>query len=204
MIEPVVLEDAIVRLEPLRAEHAAGLAAAAQGPRDSYGWTAVPTPESAAATIAEELARVAFWPFVQIDAGTGDVVGHTAYLTPRYWPDGRLLAIEIGSTWLRADVQGTAVNAAAKLLLLTHAFEALRVQRVDIKTDARNARARASILALGAEFEGVLRRWQPSAASGEAGLARDTAMFSVTADEWPRVRGRLTARIAAKARQAQV
>ncbi|OJX65677.1 MAG: GNAT family N-acetyltransferase [Micrococcales bacterium 73-13] len=195
-IEVPVLRNAVVRLEPLRADHAEGLALAASGPRDSYGWTAVPTPETVAATIAAELARPAFRPFVQVDAAGDRIVGHTAYLTPRHWPDGRLLAIEIGSTWLHPDAQGTAINPAAKLLLLDHAFGVLGVSRVDIKTDARNARARAAILAIGAGFEGVLRSWQPSGAPGEEGLPRDTAMFSITAGEWPRVRERLEARIA--------
>jgi len=65
------------------------------------------------------------------------------------------------------------------------------VTRVDLKTDARNARSRAEILRLGATFEGVLRRWQPSLVEGEEGLYRDSAMFSVTKDEWPRVREHL-------------
>ena len=158
----------------------------------------MPTPETAAATVAAELARPAFWPFVQINAVTGQIVGHTSYLTPRTWPDGRLLAMEIGSTWLRPDAQGTAINTAAKLLLFTHAFEALGVERVDIKTDARNAPARASILALGAEFEGILRSWQPSGARGEEGMARDTAMYAVTRGDWPLLRIHLEYRLARK------
>jgi len=193
-----MLENAIVRLEPLQAAHAPGLAAAASGSRDSYGWTAVPTPETLEATIAQELGRTAFWPIVQIEAATDRVVGHTAYLTPRYWPDGRPLAVEIGSTWLHPDAQGTAINTAAKLLLAQHAFEALGVERLDIKTDARNARARAGILAIGWRFEGVLTSWQLSGAPGEQGLTRDTAMYAVTAAEWPEVRAHLTARLAAK------
>jgi len=193
-----VLENAVVRLEPLRPDHAPGLAAAASGPRDSYRWTTVPAPETVEATIAAELARPAFWPFVQIDVATERIVGHTSYLTPRHWPDGRLLAIEIGSTWLHRDAQGTAVNSAAKLLLLAHAFEALGVERVDLKTDARNDRSRAGILALGAVFEGVLRNWQPSGAPGEEGLVRDTAMHAVTRADWPRVRLHLEQRLTRK------
>lgn len=198
MFDVGVLQNAIVRLEPLRPDHAPGLAAAAAGPRESYGWTAVPTPETVEATIAEELARPAFWPFVQIDVATERIVGHTSYLTPRYWPDGRLLGVEIGSTWLHAAAQGTAINSAAKLLLLDHAFDVLGALRVDLKTDARNARSRAGILAIGASFEGVLRRWQPSAAPGEQDRARDTAMFSIVRADWPGVRERLLARLAQK------
>ncbi len=193
--------DDVVRLEPLAATHAAALREAAAGPREAYAFASVPTPGSVDAFVAESLARAAagtHWPLVQVDARDGRVVGCTAYLSPRRWPDGRLLAIEIGSTWLNADAQGTAINTAAKRLLLTHAFDVLGVVRVDLKTDARNARSRAGIEAIGARLEGVLRSWQPSAAPGEAGLARDTAMHSITVAEWPAVRARLDGRLAAK------
>ena len=122
-------------------------------------------------------------------------MGHTAYLTPRWMDGGRLFAVEIGSTWLHPAARGTAVNPAAKLLLMTQAFESWGVDRVDIKTDARNEAARAAIAATGATFEAVLRAWQPSLAPGEEGRVRDTAMFSVTPPEWPRVRARLEERI---------
>lgn len=201
-LEVAVLQDAVVRLEPLRADHVPGLAEAASGPRDSYGYTSVPTPETFADVVEEELARPEFWPFAQIDAMSGRVVGHTSYLTPRYWPDGRVLAIEIGSTWLHPDAQGTAINSAAKLLLLGHAFEAIGVSRVDLKTDARNARSRAGIEAIGARFEAVLTSWQPSFVPGEEGRTRDSAMYAITAAEWPAVRERLEARLARKAAQA--
>lgn len=197
-LDVAVLENDVVRLERLSLDHAAGFAAAASGPRDTFGYTAVPTPETAEAVIAEELTRPDYWPFVQIDARTGRIVGHTSYLTPRAWPDGRLLAIEIGSTWLSPEAQGTAVNTGAKLLLLTHAFDVAGASRVDFKADARNARSRAGIEAVGGRFEGVLRAWQPSFAPGEAGRPRDTAMHAITAEDWPEARSALEQRLARK------
>ncbi len=124
-------------------------------------------------------------------------VGCTAYWDPRYWP-GRddLRAIEIGFTWLGASAQGSGINTEAKLLLMSHAFGRLRVARVDLKTDARNARSRRAIEALGATFEGVLRNWSMSWAPGEEGLLRDSAIYSVIAPEWDTVRSRLAARLA--------
>jgi RimJ/RimL family protein N-acetyltransferase len=82
-------------------------------------------------------------------------VGCTAYWDPRPWPgQDRLRAVEIGFTWLAASTQGTGINAEAKLLLLTYAFETLGVSRVDRKTDARNERSRRAIAAAGAHFRG--------------------------------------------------
>ncbi|HWL59396.1 MAG TPA: GNAT family protein [Microbacteriaceae bacterium] len=197
-----VLTSGIVRLEPLDPSHTAGLRAAAVGARESVEYATVPTPETIDAFIADRLSRAAdgtFWPMVQIDPASDEILGATCFLAPRWWPHReRLLAIEIGGTWLGPAARGTAVNSAAKLLLLGYAFESLGVSRVDIKTDARNARACAGIRAVGATFEGVLRNWQPSDAPGEEGRPRDTAMHAITAADWPGVRPRLEARIQAK------
>ena len=191
------LSGDVVRLEPLTPGHVPGLRRAAEGAGPNV-FAAVPTPDEVEDYVARSLARRdagAYAPFAQIEAATGRVVGHTAYLTPRWMDGGRLFAVEIGSTWLAPAARGTAVNPAAKLLLMTQAFESWGVDRVDIKTDARNEAARAAIAATGATFEAVLRAWQPSLAPGEEGLVRDTAMFSVTPPEWPRVRARLEERI---------
>ena len=191
------LSGDVVRLEPLTPGHVPGLRRAAEGAGPS-AFAAVPTPDEVEDYVARSLARRdagAYAPFAQVEAATGRVVGHTAYLTPRWMNGGRLFAVEIGSTWLHPAARGTAVNPAAKLLLMTQAFESWGVDRVDIKTDARNEAARGAIAATGATFEAVLRAWQPSLAPGEEGLVRDTAMFSVTPPEWPRVRARLEERI---------
>ena len=41
---------------------------------------------------------------------------------------------------------------------------------------------------LGARFEGILRNHRPSLVRGEAGRPRDTALFSITDDDWPVVK----------------
>ena len=187
----------IVRLEPLSPEHVPGLQMAAERAATSP-FATVPVPETVEDYVAHSLARRdtgAYAPFAQVEVATGRVVGHTAYLTPRWMPDGRLFAVEVGSSWLSPTVRGTAVNPAAKLLLLAQALEDWGVDRVDIKTDARNEVARGAIAALGATFEGVLRAWQPSLAPGEEGRTRDTAMFAITPQQWPGVRTRLAERI---------
>lgn len=192
-----VLSGDVVRLEPLAPEHVPGLRRAAEGAGPS-AFAAVPAPQEVEDYVARALERRdtgTYAPFAQVEVATGRVVGHTAYLTPRWMDGGRLFAVEIGSTWLAPAARGTAVNPAAKLLLMTQAFESWGVDRVDIKTDARNEAARAAIAATGATFEAVLRAWQPSLAPGEEGRVRDTAMFSVTPPEWPRVRARLEERI---------
>ena len=198
---PQPLTSPTLRLEPLALVHVPGLVEAARGARAVPSLATVPTPDGVEAYVRHNLERQAdggYLPFAQVEAATGRVLGHTAYLNPRTWPAGGLMAVEIGSSWLTPAARGTAVNSTSKLLLLSHAFEDWGVVRVDVKTDARNAAARAGIRAIGATFEGILRAWQPSLADGEDTAARDTAMFSVILQEWPAVRGGLEERIRAK------
>jgi RimJ/RimL family protein N-acetyltransferase len=197
-----VLEGSLVRLEPLAARHAGDLAVAAEEDRSSYGFTLVSRGNEVAGYLDAQFALVAqgLIPFAQVRRADGRAVGCTAYWDPRTWP-GRddLRAIMIGFTWLSTSAQGSGINAEAKLLLMSHAFTSLRVERVEFATDARNARSRRALEALGATFEGVLRKWSVSWAPGEDGLLRDSAMYSVIAPEWGAVRSGLAARLAGSA-----
>jgi RimJ/RimL family protein N-acetyltransferase len=139
-------------------------------------------------------------PFVQVRVADDRVVGMSNYLTLRWEPGAsNPYAVEVGGTWLAHSAQRSGINVEAKLLLFAHAFEELGVGRVDLKTDARNARSRAAIEGVGARFEAVLRSWQPSHARGEQGQLRDTAMHAVVAPDWPEVRTMLEARLADRA-----
>ena len=190
-----VLEGTLVRLEPLDHRHASDLAVAAREDRGTYDFTSVPSPDEVGACIDGHLATAAtgrLAPYAQVSRATGRAVGATAYWEPRSWrTDDALDAVEVGFTWLARSTQGTGVNAEAKLLLFRHAFEVWGVSRVDLKTDAR--------------FEGVLRNWSRSFVPGEEGRLRDSAIYSITAAEWPGCRERLEGRVrAASARWAEV
>ncbi|WP_052847333.1 GNAT family N-acetyltransferase [Streptomyces avicenniae] len=205
VLEGPELAGSLVRLEPLGHHHAADLAVAAEADRASYRFTWVPTADEVESYIDAQLARAAsgkLAPYAQVDRATGRAVGATAYWEPRLWPDEeRLCAIEVGFTWLAGSAQGTGVNTEAKYLLFRHAFENWGVARLDLKTDARNARSRAAIEGVGARFEGVLRNWSRSWAPGEDGMLRDSAVFSITADEWPDRRTHLEHRLARRRRR---
>jgi RimJ/RimL family protein N-acetyltransferase len=183
------LEGTLVRLEPLRAEHADALYAAAADPA-VFRWIGEPIGadrERFDAWLAEALADAG--PFATIDAVTGEVVGSTRFMTWR--PEHR--GVEIGWTWLHHSRWRTGINVEAKLLMLEHAFERLDLVRVELKTHASNERSRAAILALGAQFEGVHRKHVIWPGVG----VRDTAWYSIVDDEWPAVRQRLRGRLAA-------
>lgn len=200
VIPPIpVLDGTVVRLEPLSNRHCGDLAAAAEEDRSEYAYTWVPRADQVSDYLDQQRRRAEtgrLAPFAQVRVSDGRAVGCTAYWDPRALPDRpELFALEIGFTWLASSAQGTGINTEAKLLLMQHAFERLGVQRVDLKTDARNVRSRRAIEAVGATFEGVLRSWSPSWAPGESGLLRDSAMYSVIAAEWPKVRDALAARL---------
>lgn len=117
----------------------------------------------------------------------GAIVGTTSYLDVSV-DDARL---EIGSTMYAPSEWGTDLNPTCKYLLMSFAFDELGMGRVQLKTDIRNVRSRHAIERLGARLEGVLRRYQRRS----DGTVRDTVMFSVTAEDWPKVRDGLLGRI---------
>jgi RimJ/RimL family protein N-acetyltransferase len=121
-------------------------------------------------------------------APDGLIVGQSCYLAIRPEHSG----VEIGGTWYARAAQATAINPAAKLLLITHAFSC-RAERVEFKTDALNVQSRGALTKLGATFEGIFRRQmrRPN------GTMRDNAYFSIIREEWDEVRARIEARLAA-------
>ena len=187
-----VLSTRFVRLEPLTEEHRAGLRAAGDDDRvwehlsilgrgagfDAWFTTA----------LAQREAGRRF-PFAVRLAGSGELVGSTSYLDPV--PEHK--RVEIGWTWYRPDHWATAVNPECKYLLLCHAFETLGLNRVSFLTDLKNQRSQAAIAKLGAVREGVLRYH----AITRNGRVRDSVIFGISAPDWPAVKERLTARLAA-------
>jgi RimJ/RimL family protein N-acetyltransferase len=194
-LDPVTLESPRVRLEPLDPAHAeALLAAAADGNLWNLKVTIVPSRATLPGYLAEAFTAAAAGreqPFVIRDRATDRIVGTTRYRNI----DLLHRRVEIGSTWLALSAQRTPINTHAKLLLLTHAFETLGCQRVELVTDALNARSRAAILRLGAVEEGIYRCHliMPD------GRQRDSVMFGILAAEWPRVKAGLVARAARSA-----
>jgi RimJ/RimL family protein N-acetyltransferase len=186
--QPCTLESPRVRLEPMSPGHEEGLRAAA---RDGELWTlrvtSVPAPAETAAYIAAALQGYAeghMLPFVVRERSGGRVIGSTRYHD--IVPDVERL--EIGYTWYGKSVQRTHVNTSCKLLLLTHAFETLGAQLVGWRTDNENLASQRAIERLGARKDGVLRHH----ALRRDGTVRDTVMYSMTPEEWPGIKARLT------------
>jgi len=191
-LDAVPLENRFVRLEPLAPtledEVRAALdcdpaswdimVAAAYGPYFDDWW-------HAALRAMAQGTRIA-WAVRRLDDGA--VVGTTSLYEIK--PDYR--RCEVGSTFYRPEARGGPVNPSCKRLLLGHAFDGGAV-RVEILTDAINPGSQAAIRKLGARDEGVLRKHKITF----KGRIRDTAQFAILDDDWPGVRARLDARLAA-------
>jgi RimJ/RimL family protein N-acetyltransferase len=200
-LERVTLTGRFVQLEPLDHAHVDGLVAAATADRSTFSHTWVPDSVAGMTAYVDTLhahhASGDALPFVQRRLDTGEEAGCTRFMDARWWRDGDTPdEVEIGGTWLTPAAQRTPVNTEAKLLLLTHAFETLDVWRVAICTDAANERSREAILRIGATFEGILRCHRVRFNTDPV-APRDSAMYSIVADEWPRVRDRLCERLGA-------
>ncbi|KFE71528.1 GNAT family N-acetyltransferase [Hyalangium minutum] len=191
IVPPVTLEGRAVRLEPLGPEHAAPLASLCEDEIFEFSVQVLRTEAELAAYITSALeaaARGTEQPFFICDRNTGAPLGTTRYMTISR--NDRNL--EIGHTWLGRRAWRSRVNTECKFLLLRHAFEQLRVMRVQLKTDHRNARSRAAIERIGARFEGILRNHMLV----RGGIVRDSAYYSILDTEWPEVKARLQERLA--------
>ena len=205
MLELVTLEGRHVLLEPLSLNHVPDLVQAASQPGETFGLTDVPA-DTPAMLRYVETALVGrdsgtMLPFATIDRKAERVVGSTRLgnVQFRNWPAGNPNhrgkhlpdVVEIGWTWLSPDVQRTGINIKAKLLMLNHAFESLRVHWVSLKTDSQNERSRTAIERLGAKFNGVIKATQ----TAYDGAIRHFAFYSILDSEWLAVKSQLGARL---------
>lgn len=192
-IMPITLEGSVVRLEPIRREHAELFWEVAKNNlEDIFRWIpySMKTPEDFQRLIAKafgEQERGESVVFATVERQSGRTIGSTRFMNI----DRANRRVEIGSTWIALAWQRTAVNTDAKYLMLRHAFEEWKCIRVELKTDALNQKSRNAILRLGAKEEGTLRRhvitW--------TGRVRDSVYFSILDNEWPEVKALLEAKL---------
>lgn len=189
IVTPITLEGSVVRLEPIRGEHAEVFWEVAKDALDNiFQWIPyrMKTREDFRRLVEkalDERERGESIVFATVERASGRVIGSTRFMNI----DRVNRRVEIGSTWIAPAWQRTAVNTEAKYLMLWHAFEVWGCFRVELKTDALNQRSRNAILRIGAKEEGTLRRhvltW--------TGRVRDSVYFSILDAEWPELKPRL-------------
>ena len=185
------LQGEHVRLEPLSHHRLDELISASEDGTISDLWyTVVPDRQTMADEIDRRLGLYqagTMMPFATIDLSSGKAVGMTTFMNIKL----ENLKVEIGSTWLARSAQGSFINPEAKLLMLGYAFDELSYNAVELRTHEKNAQSRAAIEKLGAKLDGILRNdmIMPN------GSIRNTAVYSITQDEWPDVHQSLLARL---------
>jgi RimJ/RimL family protein N-acetyltransferase len=186
------LEGSVVRLEPIRREHADLFWEIAQSDLDDiFRWIpySMKTADDFCRLVEkalQEQERGESVVFATVERSSGRVIGSTRYMNI----DRSNHRVEIGSTWVAPAWQRTTVNTEAKFLMLRHAFETWGCMRVELKTDALNQKSRSAILRLGAKEEGTLRKHLVTS----TGRIRDTVYFSILDTEWPQVKTNLLAK----------
>lgn len=191
---PVILEDEVVRLEPLNNDHFPALIAIG---RHKEIWEQLPVDGSDEDVLLGALRDALLkrisgeqYAFTVIDKATGNIIGSTRLF--EIFENHKKL--EIGWTWYDPAYWGKGHNLHCKLLLLTYCFETLGANRVQLKTRNTNYRSQAAIKKIGAKFEGVLRK-DRIMGNGEV---RDTMMYSIIDDEWGEVKKILEEMVAKK------
>jgi RimJ/RimL family protein N-acetyltransferase len=182
IVTPVTLEGSVVRLEPLRREHAGIFWEIAKDSVDNiFEWYPyrMQTREDflhVGEKAFQEQERGESVVFATVERTSGKVVGSTRFMNI----DRANRRVEIGSTWIAPAWHRTAVNTEAKYLMLRHAFDEWKCLRVELKTDALNQRSRNAILRIGAKEEGTFRKHLITF----TGRVRDTVYFSLLDTEW--------------------
>ena len=189
------LEGTHVRLEPLTLAHLPALEAVAFDPSIwRYMLSIIRAPEDLRAWADNVLAANNILPWVTIKKSQGatpdQVVGSTCFLDL----DLTHRTTELGHTWLAVPARGTLINAEAKLLQLTYAFETLHLNRVALKTHHENLQSQNAMKAIGAIYEGTFRNHylMPD------GTLRHSVWFSITREDWPTTKALLQSRLQAR------
>ena len=188
----IILENSRVRLLPLQIKHIDYVAPIVLKTPDllKYSPPRFGTVELLAEYIAKNISlreKELKYPFIIFDKSVQEFAGCSSFMNVSL-ENQRL---EIGSTWIGTDFQRTGLNRNCKYLLLSYAFEELGMERIELKTDARNLQSQQAIKGIGAQYEGRLR----SHTLMSDGFRRDTVFFSILKAEWPRIKSSIFAEI---------
>ncbi len=174
------LSDTKVSLEPLTQDHIQSLKEVCE---DENIWTwyteDLYTPEAMAKWMTQRLEesnageKMTF--AVRLNE-TEQVIGSTSYGNIE-WGEKN---IEIGWTWLGGDFIGAGVNKHMKFLMLSHAFETMGIERLELRTDELNVRSRRAMEKIGAKHDGTLRNHRYT----RGDRRRNTVVYGIVRSDW--------------------
>lgn len=122
-------------------------------------------------------------PFIVFDKSKNAYAGCTRFMNINW----EHKVLEIGSTWIGREFQGTGLNTNMKFLMLQYAFETLNFEKVEFRIDERNVRSRKAVEKLGATLEGILRK----NVYLKDGFKRNTCCYGILKEEWEEIKKRV-------------
>lgn len=182
------LDHKKVRLELTSLDHLEGLkSACADGELNKLWYTVIPTPDGMENEIRRRLdlyekGTMVPYTIIQKTDDCEQIIGMTTFMNVEH--TSAYNRVEIGSTWYAQSVQRNGINTIVKRMMLAHAFEEWKVLAVEFRTHRLNQQSRQAIERLGAQLDGILRSHSIMA----NGTLRDTAVYSITATEWPTIK----------------
>ena len=182
-----MLENSTLRLEPLTEKHVQEMRALGSD-KDVWRWyTAdLSSPDALEAWMTNRLKesqRGEKMSYAVILKENGKVIGSSSY----GHIDWNEKCLEVGWTWLDKQYIGTGLNKHMKYLMLSHAFEAMAIERLELRTDETNVRSRKAMEKIGAIFDGTLRNHR----STQGGRRRNTVIYSIIGSEWDHVKSNI-------------
>ena len=179
-----ILENHRVKLAPLEASHFETLwPIAQQMDLHRYGANDISTIEKLKNYIQialEEASVKKSLPFIIYDKVANTVVGCTRF----GHIDNNNKVLHIGWTWISPATRGTGFNHQMKFLMLKHAFETIKFEKVEFRIDERNVASRKAVEKLGAKLEGILRK----NIIVKDGFKRSSCCYGILIEEWPRLK----------------
>lgn len=180
MNNPIILENDFVQVSPLTLDNYKNLIQiASQEKLVQYSPSDIESPaalENYVQTALEQQLENKSIPFIIYDKKSGSYAGCTRYMNIN-WPHK---VLEIGSTWIGREFQGSGLNSQMKLLMLSHAFGTMGFEKVEFRIDERNIRSRRAVEKLGGVLEGVLRK----NIFLLDGYKRNTCCYGILKNEW--------------------
>ena len=182
--QEIILEDELVRLEPLEEKHFDLLLPVAM---ENSLWLFTVAKINTAEEFRkyfdaalEEKKNKRSYPFAYYNKRTGQYAGSTRFGNIEFAHK----KVEIGWTWIHPSLQGTGFNKHCKFLLLSFGFEILLLNRIELKTSLLNLKSQKAMLKIGAIKEGIFRK----NIINDDGTIRDTMYFSFINEEWPAIK----------------
>lgn len=191
----ITLEGHYCRLEALDvARHGNDLWAAWQLAPDNSGWTYLSIgPFSSRDAFIDYLNQASSsrdpFHFAVVDNISGQATGTLSLMRI----DQQNGTVEEGFVVFSPLLQRSVQATEAHFLLMKYAFDSLGYRRYEWKCDSLNAPSRRAALRLGFRYEGLFRN-----AVVYKQRTRDTAWFSIIADEWPQIKAGFEAWLSAE------